>query len=331
MRRYDIDWIRVIAIGLLIIYHAAIAFQPWGAMIAFPTNKESWPGLWFPMAILNVWRIPLLFFVSGMGVYFAMRSRRPKELILERGRRIFIPYVFGIFVIVPIQVAIWRMQWIYVYDPAHLWFLGNIFVYVLIFALPFYYIKMKSLSAPIVILLFIAALVAETLIVKPFPYEMYASTWHGFFLGMIAYLFGYVFASSDMQLGKLTWVALAVAAGLAAFRLSQHSYVWLTPMESACWILSVIGLGQRYLNKKSAVLAYLSQAAYPVYIVHMIFQFLVSAFIFPLSMPVQLKFVLLVILTLAGCLVVFEIIKKMTLTRFLFGLKNVRSSMSEVR
>ena len=28
-RRYDIDWLRVIAIGLLLIYHIAIAFQPW--------------------------------------------------------------------------------------------------------------------------------------------------------------------------------------------------------------------------------------------------------------------------------------------------------------
>jgi len=28
-RRYDIDWLRVIAIGLLLIYHIAIGFHPW--------------------------------------------------------------------------------------------------------------------------------------------------------------------------------------------------------------------------------------------------------------------------------------------------------------
>src|ERR1041385_5562426 len=108
MRRYDIDWIRVIAIGLLIIYHSSIAFQSWGSMIGFITSPEPWPGLWIPMAVLNVWRIPLLFFVSGMGVYFAMQSRTWLQLVTERARRIFVPYIFGMFVTVPLQLLIWR-------------------------------------------------------------------------------------------------------------------------------------------------------------------------------------------------------------------------------
>jgi hypothetical protein len=40
-RRYDIDWIRVIAIGLLVIYHVAVGFQPWGIMIGFITTKKN--------------------------------------------------------------------------------------------------------------------------------------------------------------------------------------------------------------------------------------------------------------------------------------------------
>ena len=35
MRRNDVDSIRVIALGLLIIYHAVVAFQPWGHKIWF--------------------------------------------------------------------------------------------------------------------------------------------------------------------------------------------------------------------------------------------------------------------------------------------------------
>src|SRR5882762_7299013 len=72
-RRYDIDWLRVIAIGLLLIYHIAIGFQPWGIMIGFITNDESWFSLWTPMMMFNIWRILFLFFVSGMGVYFYMQ------------------------------------------------------------------------------------------------------------------------------------------------------------------------------------------------------------------------------------------------------------------
>ena len=74
-RRYDIDWVRVIAIGLLLIYHVAIGFQSWGIMIGFIANEKTWESLWIPMAMLNVWRIPLLFFVSGMGTYFAIQNR----------------------------------------------------------------------------------------------------------------------------------------------------------------------------------------------------------------------------------------------------------------
>lgn len=60
-RRYDIDWLRVIAIGLLLIYHIAIGFQPWGVFIGFIQNDEALESIWIPMSMLNVWRIPLLF------------------------------------------------------------------------------------------------------------------------------------------------------------------------------------------------------------------------------------------------------------------------------
>jgi len=61
-RRHDIDWLRVIAIGLLLIYHIAIIFQPWGLFIGFIQSEESVKTLWTPMTMLNVWRIPLLFY-----------------------------------------------------------------------------------------------------------------------------------------------------------------------------------------------------------------------------------------------------------------------------
>ncbi|MBT6472399.1 MAG: acyltransferase family protein, partial [Candidatus Marinimicrobia bacterium] len=89
-RRHDIDWLRVIAIGLLLIYHIAIIFQPWGLFIGFIQSEESVKTLWTPMTMLNVWRIPLLFYVSGMGLYFAMKKRNWKQLLLERTKRIIL-------------------------------------------------------------------------------------------------------------------------------------------------------------------------------------------------------------------------------------------------
>ena len=338
MRRYDIDWIRVIAIGLLIIYHSAVAFQPWGVMIGFITSKESWLSLWLPMAVLNVWRIPLLFFVSGMGVYFAMQSRTWIELITERTRRIMVPYVFGMFAIIPLQMLIWRynagMNLSYVWNPGHLWFLGNIMAYVAIFFVLFYAIRKngeiikKIFSTPFGILITMAFMMAEALIIKPYPYELYAMTLHGFFLGLIAFFFGWVFAFTGIafwnMITKWWWALLTIAVTLCYLRLG-HGIQYLIPIESVSWVCLVLILGYKFLNKESNALRYLSEAAYPVYIVHMIFQFLGSMLIFPLNIAVEIKFVMLVLFTLGGSMLMFQLIKQTNVTRFLFGLRKLKT------
>ena len=144
-RRYDLDWLRVIAIGLLLIYHIAIAFQPWGVFIGFIQNNEMLDWLWVPMSMLNVWRIPLLFFISGMGVYLALRRRNIKELLIERSKRILLPYLFGVVAIVPLHILLWQsyyhQEFNYMINPAHLWFLGNIFVYVIALTPLFFFKK----------------------------------------------------------------------------------------------------------------------------------------------------------------------------------------------
>lgn len=343
-RRYDVDWLRVIAIGLLLLYHTAISFQSWGIMLGFITNNKPWHSLWMPMTMLNVWRIPLLFFVSGMGVYFAIQNRNWKQLLKERAVRIFIPFVFGIFVIVPISVCLWQFYYHqplhYAPNPAHLWFLGNIFSYVIILLPVFFYLKKKpegriagwikkGLSNPLGLLIVIAAFVVEVLLVKPALYEMYAMTRHGFFLGLLAFFFGFCFVLSgvsfrDMLL-KWQWLFLTAAILLYLHRLLQFQMKVpdvLLVIESNCWIFSVFAFGYKYLNRPGKVLQYLSGAAYPIYIIHMIFLFLASLLFFPLNIQVHLKFILVLSFTVAGCFAFYEfIIKRITIIRPLFGLK----------
>lgn len=342
-RRYDIDWIRVIAIGLLLIYHVAIGFQPWGIMIGFIANEKTWEALWIPMAMLNVWRIPLLFFVSGMGVYFAIQNRDWKQLIQERAIRILIPFLFGMFAIFPISSYLWQQYYklggAYSPNPGHLWFLGNIFVYVVVLSPLFIYLKRnengkvatvikKIFSNPLGLVLVVAALIAEVLILNPRPYEMYAMTWHGFFLGLLAFLFGFCFVLSGPgfwnMILKGRWLFLLAAAGLFATRMihfGQFTPNYLLVIESVCWILSVFAFGYRYLNHPGKALDYLSQAAYPVYILHMIFLYLGSMFIFQWDIAVQLQFVLVLLFTIIGCFASYEIIRRVNVLRLLFGLK----------
>ncbi|EAZ82349.1 acyltransferase family protein [Algoriphagus machipongonensis] len=343
-RRYDIDWLRVIAIGLLLIYHIAIVFQPWAMFLAFIKSDKAIESLWKPMTLLNVWRIPFLFYVSGMGVYFAIRRRNWKQLLLERSKRILIPFLFGMIAIVPLHFLLFQkhvgLPLSYVAHPAHLWFLGNIFLYVLILFPLFFYLKktegssfqkgleryMSHIFGPLSIS---ALFILETTLVKPQVFEMYAMTWHGFFLGFLAFFFGFILVYSGKNFWqtvlKYRWIYLVLALGFYLIRWTVYDLAspgYLMAIESNCWIFSVFGFGFKYLNKPSKALNYLSQAAYPVYIIHMLVLYAGAMLILPLPIPVILKFLLLVVFTGIGCLGMYEIfIKRMKLLRPFFGLK----------
>ena len=96
-RRYDLDWIRIFALGLLIVYHAVITFQPWGVMILFITNKEHLKSWWFLMAAFNVWRIPILFLVAGLAYNYSLKYRNWKKVLKERNLRLGIPLLIPFF------------------------------------------------------------------------------------------------------------------------------------------------------------------------------------------------------------------------------------------
>ena len=226
-------------------------------------------------------------------------------------------------------------------NPAHLWFLGNIFVYVIILSPVFFYLKRneegrivsgikKLLSNPFGLLLVIAAFIVEVLLVEPYLYELYAMTWHGFFLGLLAFFFGFLFVLSGSSfwnmLLKWRWLFFTAAVLLYTCRLLQFQMRvpnFLLSIESDFWIFSVFAFGYKYLNRPGKALRYLSKAAYPIYIVHFIFLFLASLLIFPLDIDVHLKFILVLAFTVTGCFTFYEfIIRRVKIFRPLFGLKN---------
>lgn len=342
-RRYDIDWLRVIAIGLLLIYHLAIVFQPWGVFIGFIQSDVPMEGLWPPMAMLNVWRIPLLFFVSGMGVYFALQKRNLKTLLLERTRRILVPLLFGMVFIVPVHLFIWQKYYnqaiSYKLQPGHLWFLANIFIYVLVLAPLFIYLHRhasrinflirKIMPTPLGFLVIAGTCILETTLLRPDTYELYALTWHGFFLGMLAFFFGFVCMQSGeafwQNLKRWKWIFLTSSILLYLIRylvFDMNAPYYLMATETISWIYSMLGLGYAYLNRPGKLLSYLSQGAYPIYILHMIFLYLASYFIIPLHLPATATFLLILGITFAGCFIFYEfLIRRVKFLRPLFGLK----------
>lgn len=185
---------------------------------------------------------------------------------------------------------------------------------------------MKNPLGPLSITVFF---VLEAMIVKPQLFEMYARTWHGFFLGFIAFFFGFLVVYSGKEFWqtvlKWRWLYIGIAAVLYAFRLFVFETAtpgYLIAIESNCWIFGVFGFSYKYLNKPSALLSYLSQAAYPVYIIHMFVLYLGAMIILPLEIHTFLKFITVSVFTIIVCYLIYElIIKRIGFLRPLFGLK----------
>ncbi|MDF2177458.1 acyltransferase family protein [Aliiglaciecola sp. CAU 1673] len=100
-RRYDIDWLRTLAFGILILYHVGMYYvADWGWHIK---NEQTFAWLQDVMILSNPWRMSLLFFISGMALALVADKYKYTELASIRTRRLMLPLLFGMFVIVAPQ------------------------------------------------------------------------------------------------------------------------------------------------------------------------------------------------------------------------------------
>ncbi len=343
-RRYDVDWLRTLALTLLIIYHVVLCFQPWAVHIGFPQNNSALEGIWPFMAALNIWRIPILFLISGMGVCFAMERRDWKQLLKDRTKRILVPYLFGIVVlqsIVTIALPYLGWQAEYIITFGHLWFLLNIFLYfswligIMIYLQNnpgngFFRFLSKLMQWPLGLFLFALPLMLEAWLVNPQYFSSYVDSLHGWVMGLICFFLGFIFVSLRHvfwpAVVKIRWLALVLAFSLYLVRLLVFELVtpfnWLTAFESMSWMLAVFGFSSLYLNKPSQSLSYLSKAVYPVYIVHLPVQFIMAYFLFPLPLAAVLKLTLLLASTFGISFLLYELVlRRLKYIRPLFGMK----------
>ena len=99
-RRYDLDWLRIIAFGLLIFYHIGMFYVTWD----WHVKSDHASHLIEPvMRLLNPWRLDLLFFISGVAARFMIDKTTAQNFAWSRFNRLFWPLLFGMLVIVPPQ------------------------------------------------------------------------------------------------------------------------------------------------------------------------------------------------------------------------------------
>ena len=95
-----IDNLRWITVSLLVLYHAAMAYNTWGeANYIFFEEVKPLAAI---VVLISPWFMPFMFMLAGISSAYSLKKRGYKAFILERFKRLGIPFVFGMLIINPI-------------------------------------------------------------------------------------------------------------------------------------------------------------------------------------------------------------------------------------
>ena len=96
-RLFYVDWLRIGAFALLVLYHVGMVYVPWDFHVK---HQPTYAALEPLMRLSNPWRMGLLFVISGLATGLMLGRA---GLARERSKRLLLPLLFGMAVIVPPQ------------------------------------------------------------------------------------------------------------------------------------------------------------------------------------------------------------------------------------
>ncbi|MCO7222794.1 acyltransferase family protein [Pleionea sp. CnH1-48] len=373
-RRYDLDWLRILVFGVLILYHIGMLYtQNWGFHIKSSYLSESLENL---MLLVNRWRLPILFLISGIAIRFALNKMSGLKFVGQRSLRLLIPLMFGVLVVVPPQLyfemtqkgdlalSYWEFYQAFFdldhplfenyqsgilphMDVNHLWYIRELwkFSIVLLIITPLLNARwvqsaVDSLAASgsKTALILVPVVILSILGVSLFPSD---SDGYREALGFSFLIFGYLIGWHHQlwELIKATRrVALVIALlsyGLVLFY--YHSFWlpgttdfpwWGKALEALgaylnrwSWVLAVLGYGATYLNHPGRWRDYFNDAVYPYFILHQSIMIIAAYPLIQLKLGGLTEFAAVLFITIAGCAILFEVIRRVNLLRLLFGLK----------
>jgi glucan biosynthesis protein C len=250
VRLHYIDWLRVLAILFVFLFHAVHPFDmfPWEIK-----NADTSIAVTLLIVFLGPWGMPLFFLLSGTGSRFALRRRSGRQYALERVTRLFIPFVIGSILLSPLQLYFqWRHQsetgvfvgtlleflkareisigpQVFGWAGYHLWFLGFLFAFSLI-GLPIFLWFKEDRGRRVIswlaglcerrggLFLFLVPLVVVQLLLRPFwPAE---HDWTDFIYLLAFFVFGYILYDDERFLRAVQrqrWILLVAAIASTLF------------------------------------------------------------------------------------------------------------------
>jgi peptidoglycan/LPS O-acetylase OafA/YrhL len=262
-RLHYLDWLRVIAILMVFLFHAVHPFDLTDWHIK---NAEQSMALTAVIVLLGLWGMPFFFMMAGAGSWFALQRRTPRQYIDERFKRLLIPFIVGAILLMPIMLYFEWSHWTakgewhisfqdFVlnrnvgFSPRwfgalgyHLWYLGFLFSFALITLPLFRWLKGPSGQRLIArlangcerrggILMFILPLMVVQLGLRPFfPIQ---HDWADFMFRMSFFALGFVLFADErfMRALRRDWrlilaVAIVVTGVLVAMMAVGDPFTW---------------------------------------------------------------------------------------------------------
>ena len=371
-RRYDIDWLRVLAVLMLFPFHTAQIFVPWDFHLK---NDELSIAVGAFAHFVHQWHMPLFFLISGAATWYALERKTNGRYIADRAARLLVPLIFGMLVMCPPQLYYERLQegafseGFLSFFPRHsfaggpypegnlswqhLWFLAYLFLYSLV-ALPiFRWLKSESGAARIgrladfckrpgaLFLMFIPLAVAQVLL-GPFfpPTHDLIGDWmlHAYYL--VVFISGFILMADDRFTGIINRhgpVALAVGVVLMSICLvvdftigpggweAPGRWVLMTVVRSIdtwIWLVVILWLGNRFLNRPGPVLSYSNEAALPVYVLHQTVIIVIGFYVVQTAWCIGLKFSVIMTASFVATMLIYELlVRRWNPVRVLFGMR----------
>ncbi|USX29126.1 acyltransferase family protein [Oxalobacteraceae bacterium OTU3CINTB1] len=375
-RLYFLDWIRIFAFFLLILYHTGMYYVTWDWHVKSPDTSHAIEPL---MILSSPWRLGLLFMISGAASAFMLKKLRVGTLLKQRSWRLLVPLVFGMLVIVPPQAYFEVVEkvaykggygeFMHLYITSykgfcrgddcldmptwnHLWFVAYLWVYTMLIG------GIAWLAGPrlqacsnalgrlltgwkIIVLPVIGLAIARFTLADSFPtthglfddWYNHAQSFYLFLLGALLATQRDFWANveqlrwTSLGLWLASWAAIVCYYSIPEAQAASPAVAQWKPVMRLVYclcqwvpIVAVCGFGHRHLSFDSAKRRYLTEAVFPVYILHQTLIVTMAHSFKPLKLAPVTEGLILVVLTFCISFGVFEAVRRVGVLRPLFGL-----------
>jgi glucan biosynthesis protein C len=247
----------------------------------------------------------------------------------------------------------WSPQFLAAYG-FHLWFLAFLFLFSALALAPFTYLKSNSGQHVIACLVTMCGyrggpfLLAIPLALIQLAFRALFpgyQGWTDFLNWFVFFVYGYLFLSDARIMkaiykqGMLTLIVgvasmltliltmygpppLRIWEGTPGYSLKFELSQLLLTIVAWSWALFVLYFSQRFLNISNRIIMYFNEAILPLYVMHYLMIVVVFFFISPLDVAVMAKLLIVLALSLAATLFVYELlVRRIPIARWLFGMK----------